>query len=195
MSVETRICWSYAFARREVEYGRHINSGLPALSKHDPLYSLWPCNMHISHFLDVAVLLSLAKSVSSSPIAQGATPNCATGDIAVVKRTVNEPAYFCAWWSSESVRHRHHDLDGLLILSRARTTSPFLELTAPKVNNACKCIVVSSKTTSKNKRAASPSSAESCMAELSMQFTQPYGFCNFYNAVYVSKYSPEWTQH
>jgi hypothetical protein len=71
--------------------------------------------MHLSHILDAAVLLSLANSVSSSPVTQGASPNCVTGDIAVVKRTVSEPAYFCAWWDSESVTHTHHDLVQLLI--------------------------------------------------------------------------------
>jgi hypothetical protein len=144
--------------------------------------------MHFSHLLDATILLSLANGVLSSPITQGTAPSCVTGDIAVVKRTVNEPTYFCAWWNSESVECTHYRLNKLLIRSRTRTTSPFLELTESKVNNACKCVVASSNTTSKNKRAGSPSSAETCMAELSIQFTQPYGFCKFYNAVYVSEY-------
>ncbi|KAI4763585.1 hypothetical protein E4T52_00235 [Aureobasidium sp. EXF-3400] len=146
--------------------------------------------MHLSYLLDVAVLVSLGTGALSSPVAQGSTSNCVAGDIAIVKRTASEPTYFCTWWNAESVEQKYDNMDTVLIRSRTRTSSPFLELTAFKVNNACKCISPSSRSASNKKRAAliersgssSSGSAESCMAELSLQFTQPWRFCNFYTA-------------
>ncbi|KAG9661154.1 hypothetical protein KCU95_g10574, partial [Aureobasidium melanogenum] len=125
--------------------------------------------MYFLYLLNVVVLLSFSNIVSSSPVAQGTTSHCNARDIAIVKRTANEPTYFCTWWNSDT-----------------RTRTPFIELTVSQVNNACKCISKSSK----NKRAATidhsvlskGQSVESCSVEMSKQFTEPWHFCKFYTA-------------
>ncbi|KAG9953285.1 hypothetical protein KCU85_g1419, partial [Aureobasidium melanogenum] len=126
--------------------------------------------MYLSYLLNVVVLLSFSIGVSSSPVAQGTTSKCNARDIAIVKRTANEPTYFCTWWNSDT-----------------RTRTPFMELTVSQVNNACKCI---SKASKKDKRAATVDhpvlskgqSVQSCRVEMSKQFTEPWHFCNFYTA-------------
>ncbi|KAH0365754.1 hypothetical protein KCU65_g5854, partial [Aureobasidium melanogenum] len=125
--------------------------------------------MYFLYLLNVVVLLSFSIGVSSSPVAQGTTSKCNARDIAIVKRTANEPTYFCTWWNSDT-----------------RTRTPFMELTVSQVNNACKCI----SKPSKSKRAATVDhpvlskgqSAQSCSVEMSKQFTEPWHFCNFYTA-------------
>ncbi|KAH0150878.1 hypothetical protein KCU67_g10482, partial [Aureobasidium melanogenum] len=125
--------------------------------------------MHFLYLLNVMVLLSFSNVVSSSPVAQGTTSKCNARDIAIVKRTANEPTYFCSWWNSDT-----------------RTRTPFMELTVSQVTNACKCISKSSK----NKRAATVDcpvlskgqSVESCSVVMSKQFTEPWHFCKFYTA-------------
>ncbi|KAG9529955.1 hypothetical protein KCU93_g3037, partial [Aureobasidium melanogenum] len=125
--------------------------------------------MHFLYLLNVVVLLSFSNFVSSSPVAQGTTSKCNARDIAIVKRTANEPTYFCSWWNSDT-----------------RTRTPFMELTVSQVTDACKCISKSSK----NKRAATVDhpvlskgqSVESCSVVMSKQFTEPWHFCKFYTA-------------
>ncbi|KAG9519479.1 hypothetical protein KCV07_g4845, partial [Aureobasidium melanogenum] len=121
------------------------------------------------YLLNVVVLFFFSNVVSSSPVAQGTTSECNARDIAIVKRTANEPVYFCSWWNSDT-----------------RTRTPFMELTVSQVTNACKCISKSSK----NKRAATVDqpvlskgqSVESCSVVMSKQFTEPWHFCKFYTA-------------
>lgn len=66
-----------------------------------------------------------------------------------------------------------------------RTRSPFLEFAPEQVTKLCKCIVAAP---SKSKREAIVPTLEkrqtksSCSAEVSVQFTQPLHFCNFYAA-------------
>lgn len=74
-----------------------------------------------------------------------------------------------------------------------RTRSPFLEFTPAQVTNLCKC-VTPIKTTTKHKRAEQTEQATlehhlerrqtkaSCRAEMSIQFTEPWHFCVFYNS-------------
>lgn len=66
-----------------------------------------------------------------------------------------------------------------------RTRSPFLEFTPEQVTKLCKCVAA---TPSKPKREATVPLLEkrqtkaSCSAEVSIRFTQPWRFCNFYSA-------------
>ncbi|THY13207.1 hypothetical protein D6D01_08413 [Aureobasidium pullulans] len=116
-------------------------------------------------------------SVYSSPLLdERAALKCASRDIAIVRRTISDETYFCKWW-----------------LSDIRTRSPFLEFTPAQVTNLCKC-VTPIKTTTKHKRAEQTEQATlehhlerrqtkaSCRAEMSIQFTEPWHFCVFYNS-------------
>ncbi|CAD0107588.1 unnamed protein product [Aureobasidium uvarum] len=59
--------------------------------------------MHPFISLSLAVsLVTLINCSSASPLASTqANPKCSAGDIAVVRRTVNDETYFCKWWLSE----------------------------------------------------------------------------------------------
>ncbi|KAI4718235.1 hypothetical protein E4T48_05582 [Aureobasidium sp. EXF-10727] len=133
--------------------------------------------MYSSISFSLAVsLVTLVTCASASPLASTpAIPGCSARDIAIVRRTVSDETYFCKWW-----------------LSDTRTKSPFFEFAPAEVTNLCKCIVSvpTTKTTTKQKRAESTASSElqkrqtvaSCRAEMSVQFTEPYNFCVFYNS-------------
>ncbi|KAI4726108.1 hypothetical protein E4T49_06131 [Aureobasidium sp. EXF-10728] len=128
--------------------------------------------MHSSISFSLAVsLVTLVTCASASPLASTqANTGCSARDIAIVRRTVSDETYFCKWW-----------------LSDTRTKSPFFEFAPTEVTNLCKCIVSAptTKTTTKQKRAESTASSElqkrqtvaSCRAEMSVQFTEPYNFC------------------
>ncbi|CAD0058042.1 unnamed protein product [Aureobasidium pullulans] len=116
-------------------------------------------------------------SVYSSPLLdERAALKCTSRDIAIVRRTISDETYFCKWW-----------------LSDVRTRSPFLEFTPAQVTNLCKC-VIPIKTTTKHKRAEQTEQATlehhlerrqtkaSCRAEMSIQYTEPWHFCVFYNS-------------
>ncbi|THY81788.1 hypothetical protein D6C95_08976 [Aureobasidium pullulans] len=120
----------------------------------------------------VCLLFAFALTVSASPVLnKPATLQCSARNIAIVRRTVLDEAYFCKWW-----------------LSDIRTRSPFLEFTPEQVTKLCKCVAA---TPSKPKREATVPLLEkrqtkaSCSAEVSIRFTQPWRFCNFYSAYYV----------
>ncbi|CAC9885996.1 unnamed protein product [Aureobasidium pullulans] len=116
-------------------------------------------------------------SVYSSPLLdERAALKCTSRDIAIIRRTISDETYFCKWW-----------------LSDVRTRSPFLEFTPAQVTNLCKC-VTPVKTITKHKRAEQTEQATlehhlerrqtkaSCRAEMSIQFTEPWHFCVFYNS-------------
>ncbi|THX46642.1 hypothetical protein D6D06_09994 [Aureobasidium pullulans] len=120
-------------------------------------------------FRAVCLLFAFALTVSASPVLnKPATLQCSARNIAIVRRTVLDEAYFCKWW-----------------LSDIRTRSPFLEFTPEQVTKLCKCVAA---TPSKPKREATVPLLEkrqtkaSCSAEVSIRFTQPWRFCNFYSA-------------
>ncbi|KAI4719389.1 hypothetical protein E4T48_04312 [Aureobasidium sp. EXF-10727] len=133
------------------------------------------CKMWSQASMKLCFVLALALSVSSTPIEERATPRCTARDVAIVKRTVIDPVFFCKWWQEDT-----------------RTRTPFLEFTVSEVNNLCACIAPESNVKStKHKRAplAEPSllnkrspTADACRKEMSLQFTEPWHFCNFYNA-------------
>ncbi|THZ80889.1 hypothetical protein D6C84_07066 [Aureobasidium pullulans] len=133
--------------------------------------------MHASRILSVISFMACVMSVYSSPLLdERAALKCASRDIAIVRRTISDETYFCKWW-----------------LSDVRTRSPFLEVTPAQVTNLCKC-VTPVKTTTKHKRAGQTEQATlehhlerrqtkaSCRAEMSIQFTEPWHFCVFYNS-------------
>ncbi|TIA56328.1 hypothetical protein D6C77_07009 [Aureobasidium pullulans] len=133
--------------------------------------------MHASRILSVISFMVCVMSVYSSPLLdERAALKCTSRDIAIVRRTISDETYFCKWW-----------------LSDVRTRSPFLEFTPAQVTNLCKC-VIPIKTTTKYKRAEQTEQATlehhlesrqtkaSCRAEMSIQFTEPWHFCVFYNS-------------
>ncbi|THZ03617.1 hypothetical protein D6C93_02925 [Aureobasidium pullulans] len=117
--------------------------------------------MHASRTLSVISFLTCVMSVYSSPLLdERAALKCASRDIAIVRRTISDETYFCKWWLSELV-----------------------------------------KTTTKHKRAEQTEQVTlehhlerrqtkaSCRAEMSIQFTEPWHFCVFYNS-YLRTSSP-----
>ncbi|KAI4834389.1 hypothetical protein E4T44_08846 [Aureobasidium sp. EXF-8845] len=121
-------------------------------------------------------ILELVLSTSATPIEQRATSRCTVRDLAIVKRTVIDPAFFCKWWQEDT-----------------RTRTPFLEFTVSEVNNLCTCISpISNLHPTKHKRGSvdditplvkrSTITTDSCRKEVSLQFTEPWHFCKFYNA-------------
>ncbi|KAI4853252.1 hypothetical protein E4T44_00957 [Aureobasidium sp. EXF-8845] len=124
---------------------------------------------HFNLFRGICLLFAVSLTVSASPVLnERATLQCSARNIAIIRRTNLDETYFCRWW-----------------LSDIRTRSPFLEFSQEQVTKLCKCIVA---TPSKPKRQAVGSLLEkratkaSCSAEVSIQFTQPWHFCNFYTA-------------
>ncbi|KAG9600519.1 hypothetical protein KCU86_g5543, partial [Aureobasidium melanogenum] len=127
----------------------------------------------------VCLLFALILGVTSSPLLnERASQSCNARDVQIVKRTAIDPVYFCKWWISD-----------------IRTRSPFLEFGHERVTAACKCIAP---TKTKTKRTedteeqqglAKRQTTESCRREVATQFTEPWHFCNFYNA-YPRKSSP-----
>ncbi|CAD0109424.1 unnamed protein product [Aureobasidium uvarum] len=118
------------------------------------------------------LLLVFVLSARSSPVvSKQETSQCSARDIAIVRRTVLGESYFCKWW-----------------LSDARTRSPFLEFTPAQVDKLCKCIVNASSKSKREDTFIHESILEkrqtkaACSAEVSIQFTQPWRFCKFYNA-------------
>ncbi|THY95467.1 hypothetical protein D6C92_04382 [Aureobasidium pullulans] len=133
--------------------------------------------MHASRILSVISFMTCVMSVYSSPLLdERAAVKCTSRDIAIIRRTISDETYFCKWW-----------------LFDVRTRSPFLEFTPTQVTNLCKC-VTPVKTITKHKRAEQTEQATlehhlerrqtkaSCRAEMSIQFTEPWHFCVFYNS-------------
>ncbi|KAI4730821.1 hypothetical protein E4T49_01179 [Aureobasidium sp. EXF-10728] len=133
--------------------------------------------MQSPRILALVVFFTFILGVYSSPVLhERAVSKCTPRDIAIVRRTIKDEAYFCTWW-----------------LSDTRTRSPFMEFTPLQVTDSCKCISPA-KTTTKHKRAESTEEATvearlerrqsktACRAELSIQFTQPWHFCVFYTS-------------
>jgi hypothetical protein len=87
-------------------------------------------------------------------------------------------------------RYRYREKS--LIYRSIRTRTPFLEFSPAQVTDLCKCIapVSTKKTVTKQKRAEHTvlrtlekrQTVASCRAEMSIQFTEPYHFCKFYNS-------------
>ncbi|KAI4850107.1 hypothetical protein E4T44_02939 [Aureobasidium sp. EXF-8845] len=124
---------------------------------------------HFNLFRGICLLFAVSLTVSASPLLdERANLQCSARNIAIIRRTVLDETYFCRWW-----------------LSDIRTRSPFLEFTQVQVTKLCKCVVA---TPPKPRRQTAGSLLEkrvtqaSCSAELSIQFTQPWRFCNFYTA-------------
>ncbi|KAI4723023.1 hypothetical protein E4T48_00804 [Aureobasidium sp. EXF-10727] len=124
---------------------------------------------NLRSFQTIFLLLVFILSAESSPVLNKRSSQCSARDIAIVRRTILDETYFCKWW-----------------LSDGRTRSPFLEFTPDQVDKLCRCIVT---TSSKPKREVPNESGlekrqtkASCSAEVSVQFTQPWHFCTFYNA-------------
>ncbi|CAD0113108.1 unnamed protein product [Aureobasidium uvarum] len=126
--------------------------------------------------LSLVVFFTFILGIDSSPVLhERATSKCTPEDIATVRRTVKDEAYFCNWWLSET-----------------RTQSPFVEFSPLQVTDLCRCISPA-KTTTKNKRAETTEATvearlerrqtmATCRAELSIQFSQPWRFCVFYTS-------------
>ncbi|KAI5194203.1 hypothetical protein E4T39_08731 [Aureobasidium subglaciale] len=119
-------------------------------------------------------VLALVWSVSSTPIEERTTSRCTARDLAIVRRTVIDPVFFCKWWQEDT-----------------RTRTPFLEFTVSQINTLCACIAPrSSVKSTKQRRApvddfshpAKRSTTNACRKEVSVQFTEPWHFCKFYNA-------------
>ncbi|CAD0098134.1 unnamed protein product, partial [Aureobasidium mustum] len=127
----------------------------------------------------VLLLFALILGVNSSPLLnERASQKCNAKDVQIVKRTAMDPVYFCTWWNSEYAV----SAQDLLSLNSAR-----------RVTAACKCIA-STKTkrtehTEEHQDLEKRQTTESCRREVGTQFTQPWHFCNFYNA-YPRKSSP-----
>jgi hypothetical protein len=49
----------------------------------------------------LCLTLALALSVSSTPIDERAIQRCTIRDLAIIRRTVIDPVYFCKWWQEE----------------------------------------------------------------------------------------------
>ncbi|KAI4850993.1 hypothetical protein E4T44_02416 [Aureobasidium sp. EXF-8845] len=120
-------------------------------------------------------ILALVLTVSSIPIEERATPRCIARDLAIVRRTVIDSVFFCRWWQEDT-----------------RTRTPFIEFTVLEVNNLCACIApISTVKPTKHKRAPvddfslpgkRSTTTDACRKETSLQFTEPWHFCKFYNA-------------
>ncbi|CAD0092917.1 unnamed protein product [Aureobasidium vineae] len=131
--------------------------------------------MQALRILSLVVFFTFVLGIYSSPVLhERAISKCTPKDIAIVRRTVKDEAYFCKWWLSE-------------------TKSPFLEFSPLQVTDLCRCISPA-KTTTKKKRAELIEEATvearlerrqtmtTCRAKLSIQFSQPWRFCVFYTS-------------
>ncbi|KAI4853992.1 hypothetical protein E4T44_00483 [Aureobasidium sp. EXF-8845] len=138
--------------------------------------------------------LALAPSESATPIEDRLIQRCTTRDLTIVRRTVIDPVHFCKWWQEEYRSFTSYCLLHCFLTHdhSTRTRTPFLEFTVSEVNNLCTCIAPrSSARPTKHKRTPSIDSSplakrsttsDACRKEMSLQFTEPWHFCVFYNA-------------
>ncbi|CAD0092404.1 unnamed protein product [Aureobasidium mustum] len=127
--------------------------------------------------------LGLLQVISASPlVAPQPAATCSARDLAIVRRTVSDPVYFCKWWQAEYELSLYHMKIG----------SNQKQFSVHEVDTLCTCISPISKApSSKHKRAEpteiSPVFSRSgttavCSLKVSREFTEPWHFCTFFNA-------------